>query len=533
MILPSPSTVLVESESEQQYFSLFRDRTAAELAPFFESQTWRRLLLQACSEPAIRHAVLAISALHKTSMTVRDHQSLFFDGNLTEANLHHQHAILHYSKAIRIMRDAAARGNQDLRTILLTSLVIICFESFHGNYALADAQVQTAIVLIEEWKASFPNGNQIALGFSSPAPDIIEDELIQIFGRLDIQTISFVDKRPLEYHKQLRTDGSVHISNMPPAFRTVDEARIYLDLIMRRVEHFLYVWGALLSPPSVISQDDTEPQSTRHSSTDVEDFSGTSTPESTNPNYRPQNRFPNLESVGVLDSADYNSIAPLEIRVSGAVYSAESSEGEALAEEALANQTYHLSEVTQWNNSFEAFLQQKKEHKSSASGMLLRLHYLTTYFALLSALSLDAMVYDDYTAEMSEIVTLSQRLVDILKSRPDNSRFSFDLGVIIPLYLIGLRCRVSSIRAHAIHLLLSWPRREGIWDSIFAGKIAQWVQQIEEEHLEGKHIPDWARVRRVGTAFDLQKREAELSCQQGQRTPEGIAETQRSTMIAW
>jgi hypothetical protein len=180
-ILPSPSAVLFESEGEQQYFSLFRDRTAAELAPFFESQTWRRLLLQACNEPAIRHAVIAISALRKTSMTVRDHQSLFFDGNLTEANLHHQHAILHYSKAIRIMKDAAARGNQDLRTILLTSLVIICFESFHGNYALADAQVQTAIMLIEEWKASFPNGNQLAFGFSSPAPDIVEDELIQIF----------------------------------------------------------------------------------------------------------------------------------------------------------------------------------------------------------------------------------------------------------------------------------------------------------------------------------------------------------------
>ena len=88
------------------------------------------------------------------------------------------------------MRDATATGHQDLRTTLITCMVIICFEGYHGNYDIANNQLQIGISLIHDWKARHARVNRSVSAFLSPAPDMIEDELIQEFGRLEIQKIS-------------------------------------------------------------------------------------------------------------------------------------------------------------------------------------------------------------------------------------------------------------------------------------------------------------------------------------------------------
>ena len=41
-----------------------------------------------------------------------------------------------------------------------------------------------------------------SFGHISPAQDVIEEELFQMFGRLDLQLMTYVDKRPIIIHQE-------------------------------------------------------------------------------------------------------------------------------------------------------------------------------------------------------------------------------------------------------------------------------------------------------------------------------------------
>lgn len=57
---------------------------------------------------------------------------------------------------------------------------------------------------------------------------------------------------------------------------------------------------------------------------------------------------------------------------------------------------------------------------------------------------------------------------------------SFELSPIVPLFITACRCRDPYIRRRAISLLLSFRRREGVWDSLGAGMVAAQCMKKEE-----------------------------------------------------
>ena len=58
-------------------------------------------------------------------------------------------------------------------------------------------------------------------------------------SRLDLQiTMYTVDPRPTQIHKELHTEGTNTLYNMPPTFFDLGEARSYLDLVQGRIWHF-------------------------------------------------------------------------------------------------------------------------------------------------------------------------------------------------------------------------------------------------------------------------------------------------------
>lgn len=68
-----------------------------------------------------------------------------------------------------------------------------------------------------------------------------------------------------------------------------------------------------------------------------------------------------------------------------------------------------------------------------------------------------------------------------LPSAPRNKQtFSISLGIVIPLYLVATRCRDPPTRRHAIQLLATCNRREGVWDAFLSSKVAMRFVQIEE-----------------------------------------------------
>jgi hypothetical protein len=174
-------------------------------------------------------------------------------------------------------------------------------------------------------------------------------------------------------------------------------------------------------------------------------------------------------------------------------------------------------ELFRWLTSFNASLDTYPMQRQSMPAMLLHLHFYSAYFALMSSGILGDLGFDDFEFQMNEMVDLSERILQILHN-PNIAPhpMEYDLGVIVPLYLIGLKCRVSSIRGRAINLLLGYPRTEGIWDSGFAGKFTSWVRDLEEEFLETEtgRVPEWARVMGLQPKLDFVRRRAELFCRQ-------------------
>jgi hypothetical protein len=140
---PFSPTVRLENDEEYQYFSLFITRTYYETFPFCEGEPLCPMIIQLCEVEAIRKSIIAIGALHKTALMVRDVRCLSLDQPMRGAecpNVHHQNAIKYYSQAVSSMRNLMASGVQDIRTTLITCLTNFIFEAFHGNFSLADAQ---------------------------------------------------------------------------------------------------------------------------------------------------------------------------------------------------------------------------------------------------------------------------------------------------------------------------------------------------------------------------------------------------------
>ena len=59
--------------------------------------------------------------------------------------------------------------------------------------------------------------------------------------------------------------------------------------------------------------------------------------------------------------------------------------------------------------------------------------------------------------------------------------FTFSHGTSGPLFTVAMQCRAPDVRRQAVALLLLYPRREGLWDSFTAGRVAWETIQYEEE----------------------------------------------------
>lgn len=87
------------------------------------------------------------------------------------------------------------------------------------------------------------------------------------------------------------------------------------------------------------------------------------------------------------------------------------------------------------------------------------------------------MIFDDYYDFYKDKVDLCELQLNTspipneqCNGTKDRQKFSFDTTVIMYLWSIGHKCRDPLLRRRAVNLLLDNPPREGLWDSVFAGK---------------------------------------------------------------
>lgn len=471
---PSPSHTifyplsqkLFSDEQEQRYFRFFCDKTSQGLSGYFDSALWSELVLQACeNDSAIRHAVVAIGALDLTSKRstsrIQAHQILNDD-----AEQDHRFALQQYGLAIKRMRESTSEKKVDLRTMLIGCILLTCFETFHGNHQSAIAQMQSGLSLLEDWHAQHtPNLDEV-LGTSSPSPFVVDDEILQALGRLDLQSMTFLDPRPKEIHNRMRRYGQASINAMPETFATLKEARVYLELVMRRFMHFMISISNVEGSDGVMKLSDPLP--------DIPEF-------------------------------------------------------------ILADQRRHMKELQRWHSAFMPLLKYARTvegKKNFLAATALETHYLSSYFGL------DAMTLDSRSSAsrsmpvFREIVSLCTDILSHPSAIADETKYTFDLQIVASLYATGLRCRHSGIRRQAVALLLSSPRREGVWDAVLAGKIVGWVADIEEEDgLDGEFMKEGKGIIDLKFDFNLQARSVYLQCLQIRTGSDILVE--REATLTW
>lgn len=112
----SPSALFAGTPEELEGFEAFRVKTVPDLCGLFSSEFWSRGILQTCQhEPAIRHAAIALGALHgrvKKDGVVEDWDNEF--------------AVRQYLKAISCM--TRPDRTQTIDVALMTCLLFTAFE---------------------------------------------------------------------------------------------------------------------------------------------------------------------------------------------------------------------------------------------------------------------------------------------------------------------------------------------------------------------------------------------------------------------
>ena len=168
----------------------------------------------------------------------------------------------------------------------------------------------------------------------------------------------------------------------------------------------------------------------------------------------------------------------------------------------IAMQQSIFDSIRRWNSAFEPLWKKLKSEKCSARLPALQLHLQTKSLtiALVIAGIEDEAGFDNYEKDFLDITNFAEYI--LANSKSTNHNFILDSNIVYPLLLTANKCRNMIIRRRAISLLSKYPRREVVWDSLFCGKLAQWVMDLKEQYLENDHVPGWARIRGITVQRD-------------------------------
>lgn len=407
----------------------------------------------------------------------------------------------------------------------MSIVLFTCFQSFIGDHKAAIFQIQSGLGLLEDRR------QESKQPLIRQKNDVVEDELVQIFTRLAVQAKSYdmafhfpepyviqlspkqnqMPTSPTSPSSPSATSTASVEAHIPEKFINSQEARSALDSICERILRFNEALTLYYSGP--------------------------------------------------------NKILPKSVASSGAGFKIQ---------------------LQQWSVAFEPLLQGRRHHGvtiTERAGIdVLKMLHLMTLILFVMGYSTSEMDFDGFTAQFREIVELAKEVVvdeelslaaarcgDLNTCRHKQRQtgatphqfpgivshgyreedsfshikasFALDLGIVAPLFVVATKCRDRKLRREAVRLLMSSPRREGMWDSILCGKVGQWMMEVEEEGMRQFEVWDPIGANEVVSAdrrvmvkeisFDLQRREATLRCgTRGARDGDPDPRA-RETFVSW
>jgi hypothetical protein len=198
------------SQDEKRSFHFFQHVTAPTLSGDFDAFFWRVLVLQICqTEPAVKHAVLAVSSLHEGMLQETHTVTPYTSGSSRQSFALHQ-----YNKAITCMLDQMTEADAKPLGPLLTCILFVCIEFMQNKdkESLIHLEQGRQILAQLERKASS----------TTPEMDMIKQHLVPMYTRLSLTSFMF-GGNPVPIPSKLKI-----LQDIPCVFESIDEAQYCL-----------------------------------------------------------------------------------------------------------------------------------------------------------------------------------------------------------------------------------------------------------------------------------------------------------------
>lgn len=492
----SSAPFLALRETDKRAFDFFISQTAPFLAGPLDQEFWTREILQlAHVEPYVLDSILAISTLYEHPQYLRE-----FHGQATQQgdalasrhdtpqplDAHHASALKAYNRAIVDFRQKLNNGKASLLLALISCLLFICIEVIRDDIYQALALFTHGGNLLSQ----VPNHS-----FTKQERSLI-DTISSMFGRMGVPMAAFGHPHPMDHTHEKHELGSGSTGNDAHA------ARNAIFAVMG--DSYTFVQEA-----------------TKYKSDALEDQSASSSMASLD------NKYAN-EITGATSGNDQTSIAvstPMSVDdrmlimsavdgIYGVVHSVQDCPGGTLCNcESLANPHFAQKvrdsmsvqsdeEETSYGSLPSLIIQQRElqsrlqswrdsflstSHKQEALSSIM-MYYHCSYIWVSTRLALDDMIFDDFTAHFEQILHHAEILLPETADAP--RVFTFETGVLLPLYFTAIKCRVPSFRRRALRLMARAPRKEFMWGALSTAQLGARLIAIEEVGL-GLTPPAW------------------------------------------
>ncbi|KAJ1712077.1 hypothetical protein NYO67_5769 [Aspergillus flavus] len=217
-----------QTSDERRCFSYFQCSTIPMINVWFDHQMWERLTLQMShAEPAICHAVVAVSALQQLVETTG---IPVLPEDMT--NRYHRFALGQYNRAVTHLISRMNSNDPSVKNMaLMCCLLFVVFELTRGRYDLAIVHLQNGVKLLGA-DAQRPNYSSLYHAHPSLALERqIDPSFAAAIMHLDLQSAHFGVSK---LHDGLDLEMFAHQVESAPAiddFRTIQDAWIVRDRI--------------------------------------------------------------------------------------------------------------------------------------------------------------------------------------------------------------------------------------------------------------------------------------------------------------
>lgn len=212
---------------ERRGYHFFRLKSIGEILGHQDADFWKKLFLQVSySEPAIKHALIAVAAIHESIDL-----SATAGYNDEVVRMKRAFSLAHYNRAIQLLTRHKQDSCDRLGVALIMCILFIVFEEFQSGFAAFALHLHGGLALLHQWNSSkaITTKPGTKLDYNE---NLLNHRVTPVLNRLLIVSSTFADNR---IHAEMSKAYSATPFSlvMPPHFSSFAEARQALDEFMR------------------------------------------------------------------------------------------------------------------------------------------------------------------------------------------------------------------------------------------------------------------------------------------------------------